>query len=304
MQREAELLPVAYYHIVFTLPHELNKIAEQHPKEVYNALFHAGWNTIKTLSKDPKYLGAKTGMVAVLHTWGQQLWLHPHLHCIVPGGGITQQGKWKNVKYKDKYIFPQMAMAKMYRAKFVAKLRASGVVIPQSVGKAIFSKDWIVYAKQPFATPKTVVEYLGRYTHKIAISNHRLISIGNNEIVFHYKDYRKKGKKLVATLKGQEFLRRFCMHILPKGYIRMRHYGIFASKNKAKELNIAKKDLNQAPWKKLKIDWKTIALEKLKVDVTKCSKCKTGLMKITEILQLQRGPPVFRITPNLNFLTA
>ena len=304
LQREAELLPVAYYHIVFTLPHELNEIAKCHPKELYNALFYAAWNTIKTLSKDPKHIGAKTGMTAVLHTWGQQLWLHPHLHCIVPGGGITQQGKWKNVKYKDKYIFPQMAMAKMYRAKFVAKLRASGVVIPQSVGKAIFSKDWIVYAKQPFATPKTVVEYLGRYTHKIAISNHRLISIGINEIVFHYKDYRKKGKKLVATLKGQEFLRRFCMHILPKGYIRMRHYGIFASKNKAKELNIAKKDLNQAPWKKLKIDWKTIALEKLKVDVTKCSKCKTGLMKITEILQLQRGPPVFRITPNLNFLTA
>jgi hypothetical protein len=303
LQREAELLPVAYYHIVFTLPHELNKIAKCHPKELYNALFYAAWNTIKTLSKDPKYIGAKTGMTAVLHTWGQQLWLHPHLHCIVPGGGITKQGKWKNAKNKDKYIFPQKAMAKMYRAKFVAHLRASGVVIPQSVGKVIFSKKWIVYAKQPFSSPKTVVEYLGRYTHKIAISNHRLTSIEENEIQFTYKDYRKAGKQFTAKLSSSEFLRRFCLHILPKGYIRMRHYGILASKNKAKELNIAKKDLGEAPWERLKIDWKTIAEEVLKVDVTKCSKCKVGVMEISHIIYPQRGPPVFKITRNLNFLT-
>lgn len=302
MQRETELLPVAYYHIVFTLPHQLNELARLYPKQVYNALFYAGWNTIRTLSKDNKYLGAKTGMVAILHTWGQQLGLHPHLHCIVHAGGITPAGKWKHAKYKDKYLFPQKAMSKMYRAKFVTKLRVSGVVIPQKEGKAIFSKDWVVYAKRPFATPKTVVEYLGRYTHKIAISNHRLISIVDNEIQFHYKDYRKGAQKLQTKLTANEFLRRFCLHILPKGFIRMRHYGILASKNKAKELNLAKKDLGQAPWKKLDIDWKDILLKKLKVDVTKCPKCKTGIMELIEVILPERGPPVFKMTLNLNLL--
>ncbi|MFC1733809.1 IS91 family transposase [candidate division KSB1 bacterium] len=302
MQREAELLPVAYYHIVFTLPHELNEIAKQYPKQVYNALFDAGWNTIKTLSKDKKYMGVKTGMVAILHTWGQKLWLHPHLHCVVPGGGITRKEKWKNARYKDKYLFPQKVMSKMYRAKFVAKLRASGVNIAQDIGKAIFHKDWVVYAKRPFAGPEMVVEYLGRYTHKIAISNHRLLSIANNEIYFVYKDYRKGAQKFQAKLNGVEFLRRFCLHILPKGFVRMRHYGILASKNKAKELNIAKKDLGLPPWKKLNIDWKTIVLEKLYADVTKCPKCQTGIMELIEIILPERGPPVFNMTPNLNFL--
>ena len=302
VQREAELLPVAYFHVVFTLPHELEEITKQHPKEVYNALFFAGWNTIRILSKDKKYLGAKTGMVAVLHTWGQKLWLNPHLCCIVPGGGITKNGKWKNTKYKDKYLFPQKAMSKIYRAKFVAKLRASGVVISQNVGKAIFSKDWVVYAKRPFATPETVVEYLGRYTHKIAISNHRLISISNDKIHFYYKDYRKEAKKYIAKLSATEFLRRYCLHILPKGFVRMRHYGILASKNKAKELNMAKKDLGQLPWEKLETDWKAVAQERLKVDITRCPKCKAGLMEIIEVIMPKRGPPVFKMTPNFNFL--
>ena len=302
MQREAELLPVAYYHIVFTLPHELNQIAKQYPKQLYNALFYAGWNTIKTLSQDNKYMGAKTGMVAILHTWGQKLWLHPHLHCVVPGGGITSEGKWKNARHKDKYLFPQKAMSKMYRAKFVANLRASGVVIPQLVGKAVFGKDWVVYAKRPFAGPAAVMEYLGRYTHKIAISNHRLISIANNEIHFFYKDYRKEAQKLQAKLPATEFLRRFCLHILPRGFVRMRHYGILASRNKAKELNMAKKDLGQPPWEKLNIDWKTIVLEKLKADVTKCPRCKTGIMELIEVIMPGRGPPVFKTTPKLNFL--
>ena len=302
MQREAELLPVAYYHIVFTLPHELNELAIQYPRDVYNALFHAGWDTINTLSKDTKYLGAKTGMVAILHTWGQKLWLHPHLHCIVPGGGITEEGKWKNARHRGKYLFPQKAMSKMFRAKFVAELRASGVVIPQDAGKAIFSKQWVVYAKHPFAGPEAVVEYLGRYTHKIAISNHRLINISNNEIRFAYKDYRKEAQKLQTKLPAIEFLRRFCQHILPKGFVRMRHYGILASKNKAKELNIAKMDLGLSPWKRLSIDWETIVLEKFKVDVTKCPKCQTGIMELMEVIMPERGPPVFKMTSDLKFL--
>ena len=302
MQREAELLPVPYYHIVFTLPGELNELVKQYPREVYNALFSACWDTIKTLAKDRKYLGAKTGMTAVLHTWGQKLWLHPHLHCIVPGGGITEQGRWKHARYKDKYLFPQKAMSKIFRAKFVAKLRSFGVYIPRNVGKAIFSKEWVVYAKRPFASPKTVVEYLGRYTHKIAISNHRFISINNKQVHFHYKDYRKGAKKLRTQLNATEFLRRFCLHILPKGFVRMRHYGILASKNKARELNIAKKELGQLPWKKQKVDWKSIALEKWNLDTTTCPKCKTGLLKIIQVMIPQRGPPIFKMNSKPTFL--
>jgi hypothetical protein len=301
MQREAELLRVAYFHIVFTLPHELNQLARDEPKKVYNALFHAGWNTIKTLAEDPRFLGAKAGMVAVLHTWGQKLWLHPHIHCIVPAGGITKAGFWKNARYKSKYLFPQKAMSKIYRAKFVEKLRASGVAIPQHIAKVIFSKDWVVYAKRPFASPKTVVEYLGRYTHKIAISNHRLISIENEKVRFSYKDYRKGARNDVAELSAVEFLRRFCQHILPKGFVRMRHYGFLSSRNKAKELNMAKKQLGQPQWKKTKINWKTIAVQKLNINPEKCPKCKKGIMEIIQVVAPERGPPVFKITPNLKF---
>lgn len=301
MQREAELLPVAYYHIVFTLPHELNELARQYPRDTYNALFHAGWATINTLSKDIRYLGAKTGMVAILHTWGQKLWLHPHLHCIVPGGGITSKGKWKNARYKSKYFLPQKAMSKIFRAKFVATIRGKGIVIPQETGKAIFSKDWVVYAKRPFAGPKAVVEYLGRYTHKIAISNHRLINILDDEICFTYKDYRKESQKLQTSLAAVEFLRRFCQHILPRGFVRMRHYGILASKNKASELNIAKKDLCQSPWKKLNINWQTVVVERLKLDVLTCPKCQKGNMEVFEVIMPQRGPPVFDTNTDLKF---
>lgn len=298
MQRESELLPVAYYHIVFTLPSALHQIALAHPKEVYNSLFHSAWGTIETLAGEPKYLGAKTGMVAVLHTWGQQLWIHPHLHCIVSGGGLSGQGKWKHARGKKKYLFPQKAMGTLYRAKFVSRLRSLGVVIPQKTAKALFSKDWVVFAKKPFASPKTVVEYLGRYTHKIAISNHRLVSIHDGMVRFRYKDYRKGAMKLQMELTAVEFLRRFCLHILPKGFVRMRHYGILASRNKAKELNLAKKDLGEAPWQKLTIDFKEVLLKSLKVDITKCPVCKTGQMQVTEILLPQRGPPAFKVNRN------
>ena len=140
-QREAELLPVPYFHLVFTLPHELNQLAEQYPKEVYNALFYASWQTIKSFAGAEKHLGAKTGMVSVLHTWGQQLWLHPHLHCIVPGGGISKQGKWKWSKNKGKYLFPSYAMATVFRAKYVAKLGESGIKIPPEIRRTIFKKN-------------------------------------------------------------------------------------------------------------------------------------------------------------------
>ena len=192
-------------------------------------------------------------------------------------------------------------MTKIYRAKFVSKLRGAGVNIPQNIAKNLFKKDWIVYAKRPFSTPKTVVEYLGRYTHKVAISNHRLSSVKDNRINFQYKDYKQGAKKLTAQLSAHEFLRRFCQHILPKGFVRMRHYGILASKNKAKELNIAKAEFGLEEWTKTEVDWKTIAREKLNIRPDLCPKCKTGIMEIIEGILPQRGPPVFRFKPNLEF---
>lgn len=291
--REAELLPVAYYHIVFTLPNVFNELLPLHQKDVYSSLFTASWQTIQAFASDHKYLGAKTGMVAILHTWGQQLWLHPHVHCIVPGGGITPSGKWKPAKYRDKYLFPKRALSVVFRAKFMAALR-NRMEVPQHIGKAAFKTKWVVYAKRPFASPKTVVEYLGRYTHKIAISNHRLIDVNDQTVSFNYKDYRAAGKKKVATLSGVEFLRRFASHILPHGFVRIRHYGFLASRNKAIELNIAKTQLQQPKWEKVKISWLKIAEEKLNISPLLCLYCNKETLVIVKLIAPERGPPIYK----------
>jgi hypothetical protein len=296
---------VPYYHrgvgpFVFTLPHCFNELLPKHATEVYNALFKASWQTIQVFAADRKFLGAKVGMVSILHTWGdtalrQQLWLHPHLHCIVPGGGITKKGKWKAAKYKDKYLFPKRAMSLVFRAKFMELLRQK-MEVPQVVAKAAFKQNWVVYAKRPFASPKTVVEYLGRYTHKVAISNHRLHSVSNQQVVFAYKDYRDASKKKTMELGGVEFLRRFCQHILPHGFIRIRpggvpHYGFLASKNKAKELDQAKTEFKQAKWEKKHYAWQEIAEQKLDIKLNQCPHCKSNTLKMIRTLEPERGPP-------------
>ena len=295
IDRESELLPVPYYHIVFTLPHHFNELLPNHDKELYNALFSASWQTIQNFASDPKYLGAKTGMVSILHTWGQQLWLHPHVHCIVPGGGITPSDKWKPCRYKKKYLFPKRALSEVFRAKFMAALRQK-LKVPQHIAKKAFKTKWVVYAKRPFASPKTVIEYLGRYTHKVAISNHRLIDVNEKMVSFHYKDYRDAAKQKQVSLTGTEFLRRFSGHILPSGFVRIRHYGFLASKNKSSQLNIAKKDLRQPEWRKIKYSWIQIAKEKLNYNPNLCPHCNTESLITIKIIDPERGPPlnVFR----------
>lgn len=245
--REEELLPVPYFHVVFTLPDKLNQLCLHKPSMLYNLLFKTAWSVINTFGHDHKWLGAQAGMIAVLHTWGQTLTLHPHLHCIVPGGGLTKAGKWKTAKSKGKYLFNVKAMSITFRGKFIAALKEQlpEEMTPQLVN-ALYKHNWVVYAKRPFTGPQSVVEYLGRYTHKIAISNHRLQHVNDNEVTFGYKDYRHGSVKKQMSMQATEFIRRFSLHVLPKGLVRIRHYGILSSTSKKQATINIKDQLPQA----------------------------------------------------------
>lgn len=234
--QQRNLLPSAYFHVVFTLPQELNSYCLHHPKAMYDLLFRCSKETIACFAKDENHLGAQPGMISVLHTWGQNLTLHPHVHMIVPGGGIDDTGLWKQVKGKGKYLFPVKAMSTVFKHKymeaFVLFLKSSNLVIDKAMRETLYSKDWVVYAKQPFAGPQQVIEYLGRYTHKVAISNHRISNIENGKVTFSYKDYADGSKQKAMTLDAEEFLRRFCMHILPQGFRKIRHYGFLSNRSR------------------------------------------------------------------------
>jgi hypothetical protein len=274
--RTEELLPVPYFHVVFTLPQELNSVTMQHPRAAYDALFDAAWSTLHSFCNN---LGVKAGMIAVLHTWGQNLSLHPHLHCIVPGGGIKlSDHNWKNIRADGKFLFPVKAMAKVFRARYVKAL-AEKITIPKNIRQQVFSKNWVVYAKKPFGSSAAVVEYLGRYTHKVAISNHRIKNITRNAVTFSAKDYRNKGMLKNITLTNTEFIRRFALHILPKRFVKIRHYGFLSSTWKRSKL----KDLQQR--------MKVIPLPiKIETKLRKCPCCLNGNLITLEMFS-QRGPP-------------
>lgn len=283
-KREQELLPCTYYHVVFTLPFELNLLALHQPKAVYAALFNAAWQTIHQFGRQQ---GIQMGMIAVLHTWGQNLSLHPHLHCIVPGGGIDRLGKWqKHVggsfplrgKNKGGYLFAVKALSKVFRAKYVQQLRANGIEDKPLI-ESLFQKEWVVYARRPFGGPGQVIEYLGRYTHKVAISNHRIQNVTPAEVTFGYKDYRNGSRQKQMTLSNAEFTRRFAQHILPQRFVRIRHYGILSCTWKRGKL--------QQLQKQLKINRLAV---KAKTLLRKCPCCKTGMLVTIEVFG-KRGPP-------------
>lgn len=294
------LLPVKYFHVVFTLPHELNGLCIRYPGLLYNLLFESAWQTLNGFSQNKNLLGAACGMTAILHTWGQQLMLHPHIHCIVPGGGIEENGNWKNTRSQGKYLFPVKAIKNVYRAKFASgfrKLVKQGKI--NDPGKKLmddlFKKDWVVYAKRPFNNSKGVMEYIGRYSHKIAISNHRILNITDQDVSFSYKDYRAEGKKKIMTLKGEEFLRRFALHILPKAFVKIRHFGILSSRS-VNRLHTVKCIMQGQPItkreKKPKKNWKQVCKDKLNFDPDLCPCCKKGKMVTKEFLEKpKRGPP-------------
>ena len=270
-----ELLPVPYFHVVFTLPQTINSLALHKPSVVYNSLFSAAWDTIKIFGLKKKIA---VGMVTVLHTWGQNLSLHPHLHCIIPGAGINANGKLQTTTQKGKYLFPVKAMSKMYRAKYVACLRKAGITDQVLIAK-LFTQEWVVYAKRPFGTPASVIEYLGRYTHKVAISNNRIQDVTDEAVTFGYKDYKSDAAKKVMTLKHGEFIRRFAQHIMPRGFMRIRHYGILSSTSKRTTLKVLLPSL-QLPKKERQVN----------TMLKKCPCCKTATMVTIEIIP-KRGPP-------------
>jgi hypothetical protein len=276
--READLLPVPYFHVVFTLPDALNQLALHKPKEVYDALFAAAWQTLELFGQK---LGLQMGMITVLHTWGQNLCLHPHVHCIVPGGGVDKNGNWQNIRPDGKFLFPVKALSKKFRGRYVAKL-SEKLKIPQPIRDKLFEKQWIVYAKTAFGKPETVIEYLGRYTHKIAISNYRILKVDGQSVTFSYKDYKQKGVKKVMVLPHGEFIRRFALHVLPKRFVRIRHFGILSSTWKREK------------FKTLRQHFKLLPAEKQapQTQLNKCKCCKEGNL-VTIATFDGRGPPDF-----------
>jgi hypothetical protein len=283
-KRESELLPVPYFHVVFTLPDLLNPLVLRDARFIYNTLFEAAWQTILTFGKDEKHLGATPGMIAILHTWGQQLKLHPHLHCIVPGGGLSKAGFWKKARSKGKYLFPAPALSPVFRGKFMERLKERFPDLDKQFINKLYKNDWVIYAKRAFGGPQSVLEYLGRYTHKIAISNHRILNIDENTVTFSYKDYRKGGQKFTLPLAAMEFIRRFSMHVLPKGFVRIRHFGILSSTSK--KITIPK--IHQQVDKKIKPKKEPRILKVYNRQLCTC--CMKETMVTIEVIA-KRGPP-------------
>lgn len=253
--RAAELLPVEYFHVVFTLPDTFNALALANKRVVYSVLFDAVSHTLREVAANPKHLGARIGFISILHTWGQNLCLHPHIHCVIPGGGLSPDAKW--VACRKGFFLPVRVLSKVFRGKFIDGLkraRGSGKLIGadddrrfDQLLKAAVKHDWVVYAKRPFGGPRQVLKYLARYTHRIAISNSRLVSIDDQTVTFRWKDYAHHNRPRTMTLDGAEFLRRFLMHEAPSGFMRIRHFGLLANRARAKNLAICRSLLCAPP---------------------------------------------------------
>jgi hypothetical protein len=247
-ERADELLPVEYFHVVFTLPDTFNALALTNKRVVYGVLFDAAAQTLLEVAANPRHLEARIGFLAILHTWGQNLSLHPHVHCVVPGGGIAPDGKW--VACRAGFFLPVRVLSRVFRGKFIDRLRrahAAGTLIGVADDRAFdrlidasVKREWVVYAKPPFGGPEQVLKYLSRYTHRIAISNRRLVSIDNRDVSFGYKDYTHGNRRRVMTLDGAEFLRRFLLHAVPCGFMRIRHFGLLANRVRAKNLELCR----------------------------------------------------------------
>ena len=236
--QKTDLLNIGYFHVVFTVPQELNMLIYRNQHDCYNLLFRCAAESLKELAGDGKYLGAAIGVTAVLHTWGQNLCFNPHIHCIVPSGGLTTLGKWQTSR--KKFFLPVKVVSRKFRGKFLALLKLQIPDLDQNLLNLCYHKEWVVYCKPPFKDAACVVEYLGRYTHRVAISNNRILNIENSAVTFKWRDYRDCSRYKIMTLEADEFIRRFLMHVLPTGFTKIRHYGFLSSRGKQKKLSSCK----------------------------------------------------------------
>jgi predicted Zn-ribbon and HTH transcriptional regulator len=312
----SSILPTKYFHIVFTIPSELNRICLVNQKVLYDILFHAASQTILTLAKDKKHLGALTGLVAVLHTWGQNLMDHPHLHTLVPAGGwsdtnaklgqATQFGYWKNCK--KNFFIPVKVLSEMFRGKFLAALKTAylngelkfegEIKSLAQIGNfknllsSMYKKNWVVYSKNSIKNSAGIIKYLGNYSHRIAITNNRIKSICNETVSFEWKDYKDNNKKKLMNLNHNEFIRRFLLHVLPPRYCKIRYYGIFSARNRKTILQQCKRVMAKKEIKSIFVGlkWHEVLKITTGVDVLKCPHCKTGTMVQTELFKGHKAP--------------
>lgn len=301
-----ELLPVAYYHVVFTLPHELNDLCLCNKAVVYDLLFKAAAETLQEFGRDEKHLGAELGFSAILHSWGQSLCYHVHLHLIVSGGGLVGEGRqWKHLPYRKEFLFPAKALSQVMRGKLKEKLRAAyrrgelefpgrleairGAKEFEEFVSGLSRKAFVIYSKKPFGGPEEVVEYIGNYSHKVAISNQRLLDIEDGQICFRYRDYKDERKQKVMQLSAEEFLRRFLLHSLPEGFKRIRHYGWLSSGYRKEYLERARRCL-KAGIKKAREGLQELAEMGRRV----CPRCERGYLKFVEYI----APWRLRVCPD------
>jgi hypothetical protein len=298
--RRADLLPIPYFHVVFTLPPALNALAQGNPRVIYALLFRAAADTLLTFGRDPRHLGGMVGITAILHTWGQTLTQHLHLHCLVTGGALAMnRSRW--IPGRASFLFPVRALSTVFRAKYLAGLQrafdtgqlafARGTVdlADQCAFTAFLCRlralDWIVYAKRPFGGPEPVLAYLGRYTHRVALSNDRLVEHRDGRVQFRWKDYADHDRGKVMTLEADEFLRRFLLHVVPRGFMRIRHFGLLANRTRRRTLSRCRDLLGQPPTEEARSESVAVLMHRLTgVDLSRCPVCGQGRMQINAIL--------------------
>jgi hypothetical protein len=288
--RISDALDVKYFHVVFTVPQALNPVCMLDSKQFYNSMFECAWSVLQTFGYS--HYGVESGAICVLHTWGQNLSLHPHIHCIVPAVGLTLKGKLKHITKQGKYLYPVRMLSAVFRGKMLEKIKrqlnqCNQLPQYQSLLDQLWKKPWVVYCEPPLGNAQQIVKYLGQYTHRVAISNHRIQNIDDSGVSFFYKDYKDKSKKKLTRLSGVEFLRRFCMHILPYRFVKIRHYGILSSKQKDRIKPLKTKKQQEV---KVKETASQRILRITGFDRFQCPFCKTGILHTVELLPRIRSP--------------
>lgn len=306
--RRAELLPIGYFHVVFTLPHRLNPLAQGNPRVIYNLLFHSAAETLLSFGRDPNHLGGTPGITAILHTWGQDLSQHIHLHCLVTGGALSHDGQhW--LPAKANYLFSVRALAVVFRSKFLqqlhqayerCELRLAGSIAylrrPADFGRLLATlktHDWVVDARPPFGSAETVLGYLARYTHRVAITNDRILSCDHGNVRFRYKDYAHRNRQKIMTLEAAEFIRRFLLHVLPDGFVRIRHFGLLANRHRQQRLNDCRRLLDAPPHDPAPMPHTAaeLLLQLTGRNIEICPVCQQGQMQVTVVLPPLRASP-------------